>query len=309
MVMKLTGHYRTERQSMPTFFGAGYENVDEELCESGVGDARGYVSDGAYVGRPDEDSSAQLAADSAETGTRKMYMKAMKERFLAARRQMHTPPGPGARTSLDNQHPTTFRPGSNKDYAEWVCLLRTTAPLPAQIRLMSQEIVYQLLEVIQRHRMVREREITKATSAWIWSLLARLDDVSTLDNGQVYNIRELGKRAVLVQLSFHDRSAAAHLESVSGDPTASSTVDEEVQQMLEEDDPAIKHNGDSVKTNDEHKSTANGEEPNPADSPERQNTLATLDVIICLVGDVFGQRDLLEFRRPWTATNQAGETA
>ena len=32
---------------------------------------------------------------------------------------------------------------------------------------------------------------------------------------------------------------------------------------------------------------------------DTENTLATLDMILTIVGEVFRQRDLLEFRRPW----------
>ncbi|KAK5679455.1 hypothetical protein LTS10_008273 [Elasticomyces elasticus] len=272
---------RDERQIMPTVFRAPFEDQSEELYESGVGDGRGYFEDGAYVGRA---NIGPVMPDSAKTTIepQEAYTRALKQRFAVAREQMHVTPDSSDLAKLDEEHPTSYRQGDQKAHANWKRILTTTMPSPTQIQALDTTSVDRLLEVIMRVNLVREQILHESTSVWIWSLLARLDDVGTMNNQEVYAIREFGKRAVLVQLSFHDTVAAAQLEAMSNegepetDPTKS--LNAEVEEQVE---------------------TSPQTEPAETDSPAAQNTAATLDMIITIIGEVFGQRDLLEFRRPW----------
>ncbi|KAK3628140.1 hypothetical protein LTR56_014269 [Elasticomyces elasticus] len=278
---------RDERQIMPTVFRAPYEDPTEELYESGVGDGRGYFEDGTYVGRA---NIGPVMPDSAKTTIepQEAYTRALKQRFSIAREQMHIKPNNDELAQLDEEHPTTYRQGDNKAHANWKRILTTTMPSPSQIQALHTTSVDRLLEVIMRVKLLREQILHESTSVWIWSLLARLDDVGTMNNQEVYAIREFGKKAVLVQLSFHDPVAAAQLEAISNegepetDPTKS--LDAEVERGVE---------------------TSPQSGPIETDSPAAQNTAITLDMIITIIGEVFGQRDLLEFRRPWEVTEVA----
>lgn len=287
-IPELTSHCRAERQSLPAVLAASRSDEYEELYESGLGDNRGYASEGTYVARPalgpTMPESAKLTVEPQEA-----YTNALKERFHRQRKQMHFGPSKSGSASLDEAHPVTFPTGNNKVYANWTRLLKTTAPLPAQIRAMDQETVYALLAMVQRIFLVRGKDLAKATSAWIWALLARLDDVGTLSNDQVFEIREFGKKAVLVQLSLHDPAVAQQLDAIGEDAKVGAMESSEIE--IAEADLEISKDGEHAEVDI---ATVNEDENNT-----RENTLATLDMIINIVGEVFGQRDLLEFRHPW----------
>lgn len=165
---------------------------------------------------------------------------------------------------------------------------------------MQQSAALRLIGDISKRYLVRGTDIAAHISAWIWSLLARLDDVGTLNNDQVWRIRELGRQAILVQLSFQDPSAAEQLELVAseGESTTApvdsgSSVEPHPTRRMSAasiDDVA----GESDQVKDDADATA-------LDPGIRQNTLATLHTIIAVVGEAFGQRDLLEFRPTWNA--------
>ena len=276
---------------MPDVVRAPYNDDEEGMYESGVGDGRGFVADGAYVGRPDigpmMPASARTTID-----PQVAYTAALKDRFLSAREQMHIAPDDGIRASWGEKHRNILKVNDNLGYANWHRLMSRTAPKPDQVRSMDVEYAENMLRIIREMSLVRDQQLPEKTSVWIWSLLARLDDVGTMDNEEVYEIRKLGKKAVLVQLSLHDPAAAAALED------ASKEVPEQAIVAMD------------AKVNGEGKSDA-ADRPSlhapVTDTPERQSTLATLDMIITIVGDVFGQRDLLEFRRPWEVAEQKAE--
>jgi len=165
---------------------------------------------------------------------------------------------------------------------------------------MQQSAALRLIGDISKRYLVRGTDIAAHISAWIWSLLARLADVGTMNNDQVWRIRELGRQAILVQLSFQDPSAAEQLELVASQgESATAPVD----------------SGSSVEPHMKHRMSADaiddvaggsdqvrkGADVTDLDPGLRQNTLATLHTIIVVVGEAFGQRDLLEFRQTWNA--------
>jgi len=226
------------------------------------------------------------------------FTDALKKRFLAQREHMHVGPSMTALASLDDKHPTNCSSGNNRAYAEWTRLLKTTAPLPVQVRSMDQDSAFALLAMIRRMYLARGKDLEKVTSAWVWSLLARLDDVGTMNNDQVFELRELGKKAVLVQLSFTDAAAAQQLEAVAADEKAKAAGRPEIT-ITEED--LDQRNNDAAQTSTDH---IDDESDVKGISHARQNTLASLDIIITVIGEAFGQRDLLEFRRMWQSSEE-----
>jgi hypothetical protein len=292
---------------MPDFFVARQTYSHSDLYDNGIGDTRGHYEDGAYVAAP---TTGPTIPEGAKTTVepQEAFTKALKDRFLEQRRQLHVKLSAEARAKLDERHPTSLPKNNNKAYANWLRILKNTAPQSNHIRAMEQAGVIRVLELIQTRFVQREKDITLIMSAWIWSLLARLDDVGTMDGDRIALLREFGKKAVLVQLSFRDPEAAAQLEEISA---------------VESDDRPSKHTTkDSENTNSGTSEDRSASKPNDtasgarkADRPDetksyvvqRTNTLATLDTIIVLVGDVFGQRDLLEFRQPWTEQGDSKE--
>jgi hypothetical protein len=277
---------------MPTVIAAAPPHEDAYLYESGVGDSRGYISDGAYIGRSivgEDETWSESDPAIRMIEPQAAYTEALKQRFQQQHDELHQPAEPEAVAALSQQHPTRFRVQDNKNYAQWVRIVKTVAPLPDQIRAMDQRSVFELLQLIQRMYLCREEDIKPVTSAWIWSLLARLDEVGLMDEDAVFEVRDFGKRAIIVQVSLHDPAAAKDLEKRAG-ATAGELLAAKASEKPAEEGAKVAEKRDGNES-----------------SVERQNTLATLDMIITIVGDIFGQRDLLEARRPWEKEEQEAE--
>lgn len=265
---------------------------DQQLYESGLGDSRGYLDDGAYIAAPLLGPTMPEAAKTL-VDPQEAYTAALKQRFLTQHEQMHIAPSKSEVASLDEQHPATCRTSNSRAFAACKRMLRATAPQPAQVRAMDQSTVFVLLEAIHKTFLQREQSINPITGAWIWALLTRLDDVGTMTNEQVYPLRELGKRAVLVQLSFRDPSAAQALEAVGTNAEPASSNHDETQLDVDGD---LAEPAKTSETTDDNLVNAKDESNNVV---SQQTSLATLDMIITVVGELFGQRDLLEFRQQW----------
>ena len=280
---------------MPSLFKAPPTHSDEDIYNSFTGDTRGYIDEDAYIGAP---SIGPILPDDAKTTIepREAYTIALKARFLKQRNPLHIAPSLDALAALGEKHPISF-PANNNAYADWHRFLRSTVPQASQICALDQDVVFKLLELIQKHYLRRESNLLACTSAWIWALLARLDDVGTMNNDHIYNIREFGKKAILVQLSFSDREAAEQLELAA---SGNSGEDSPAKTLVPKNESTMSIPDKSNSTNNNHEApTATSPNNINEDEMKRENTLATLDTIIVLVGDIFGQRDLLEFRQPW----------
>lgn len=218
---------------------------------------------------------------------------------------MHCSPAAESIAALGEKHPITFPAKNNKAHSEWHKILRTSVPQLAQIQAIDEDTVFRLLDHIQKHYLVREKEIVGITSTWIWSLLARLD-VGSMDNDQVFLVRGFAKRAILVQISFQDSATAKQLEDVAAGENA---TDEKTPRHNPEEVDLALDGDESVEAGTQNDGKA-GSAAVANNSKARNNTLATLDMIIAIVGDAFGQRDLLEFRQPWQSRETAeGKTA
>lgn len=294
---------------MPTFFKAPAASWHEEVYDAGVGDTRGYWEDGAYVARanlgPAIPETAKTTID-----PRDAYTAALKDRFVALSKKLQSPSTNESVAALGKNRPLIFSK-ENKVWVTWFYLLRSEVPMTAQLQGLDRDAVFELLKVAQRYFFRREEHIASNTSLWIWSLLARLGDVGTMDSDQVSLIREFAKRAILVQLSFDNPSAAEQLESAAaaeGEDLSDELPNKKIAMLrglegrMRAKDDARSETSTTVAHRDED--GKNKEALSSPNSESETNTLATLDAIVAIAGEVFGQRDLLEFRRPWAADEQ-----
>ncbi|KAI6866300.1 hypothetical protein KC323_g4016 [Hortaea werneckii] len=288
---------RSERQTLPTILTAPQGTENAELYQNGLGDTRGHLADESFIAQP---SIGPSVPDTTETAidAQEAYIKLLKHRFLNQREEMHRPPNQGAIASLDDDHPITCPTHSPKARAEWARLLTSTSPQTAQVKAMDRDTIYSILSIVQETYLKRSTEIATCTGAWIWALISRLDDVGTMDNDQVSSLRELGKKAVLVQLSFRDSDAAQQLEAVGADEKKAASNEKDLKPEVDSKKRANSSNGSRIVEVEGH--------PEVHVDLSRETTLATLDMIINIVGDVFGQRDLLEFRHQWQPEQATG---
>lgn len=281
----------------PVFRAPDLEENDA-IYDSGVGDTRGFCEDGAYISRGGATSDGPGADPSSTLEPIEAFTTALKVRFLSQRAQLHAPLSADSLRTSELTQPFRLHFGDIKGYKEWHGTHLKQAPVRAQLKRMDQDTVVRILRLIQKSFLVRQRMIPAILSSWIWSLLSRLDDVGMMNNERVYEVREFGKKALLVQLSFNNAVGAEHLERASRDDDNASPASE---QSMDGTASVLQTQAESQSV----QSSAIGTASAGDESDTKQNTLATLDMIIVVVGDIFGQRDLLEFRQSWSQATAA----
>jgi hypothetical protein len=260
---------QSERNEIPQIlFAGGSAQADRNLVKQSPEDGEeAAYEDGAFFAR----TRTVITAPEDSLDPQTVFTERLIQRFQHQRTQLHIPATVEELTALSDDVLISFPSNSSKAKSHWLTQLRTNPPLPAQIRSIDQSTALQLLELIADSCLVKATDVNSVTSAWVWSLLARLDDVSNLYNDEIYPLRQLGKKALFVHLSFANPEAAAGIEA----------LDQEEETVASA--PPSLPNGDDIE---------------PGAGPTA-NTQATLDMILTVVGQVFGQKDLLQFRQSW----------
>ncbi|SMY29743.1 unnamed protein product [Zymoseptoria tritici ST99CH_1A5] len=279
---------RSERQTIPEILSATHQMQADADHVEGVA-ASSLPTPPMIPDQPTVDAASITVEADDKTDPQKVFTRRLLDRFYLQRAHLQVSPTAEQLANLTDAHLISFPADNIKAFHEWQRVLSSRTPHLAQLRCMDQDSVINLLGVVQRHHIAKSHDITAITSAWIWALLTRLDDVGTMTNDQVYPLRELGKKALLVLLSHKSPAIADQLEATLG---VGDDPGEEIQAVAGAD-PAQDANV-SVET-----SASVQEVPMPAMASE--NTLATLDMILVVVGQAFGQKDLLDCRLPWTA--------
>jgi len=164
------------------------------------------------VAAPDSESSDEGEYDQAEWDSERELFEAEKalqesyyadlsSQFHVLRANLHRDPPPELVAALDKDHGVEVGRFGAKSWTfrVWNHRLRNTDPLPVQIAAMDRRDALKLLRIILAGGYMRHgREIRERTSRWVWALLARLPDRGELDNNEIFWIRELAKRAVLM---------------------------------------------------------------------------------------------------------------
>jgi hypothetical protein len=275
---------RSERQRMPSVLRAA-ESQDKDIDYS-LGDSRGYFGEDCYIARP---ILRPEAPKKTKVSAKEAYTEMLKRRFNATRVRMSDEHLFGETESQTNSNRLLPRPNGGKEaYAECVEMVKSMSPSPAQLQALDQEDALSMLELIQKHFFKRGETLRPSASAWIWALLARLNDVGTMNNDEVFVLRDLGKRALVIQISFNNAAMAAQLEEISRAEAAWESDEANTSQHERQQSEAAT---DAAKTDTACSSVTQMLNP--------ENTLATLDMIVTIVGEFFGQRDLLDSRRSW----------
>ena len=273
---------RLERQGMPIVLRA-VETTSEDDIDYGVGDSRGYFVEDCYIARP---VLRPEAPKKTTVSAKEAYTEALKRRFDTMRTRLgDVPPAGGQMAQTDSNKPVLRPNGGKRAYADCVDTVQKSSPSLSQLQALDQEDTLSMLELIQKSYFKRGETLGQHTSAWIWALLAKLGDVGMMNNDEVFVLRDLGKRALVVQISFNDAAMAAQLEEIS---RAEDITDEVTSPGRE---------GSQTTVTADHQTDAAGSSVIPMLDPE--STLATLDMIVTIVGEFFGQRDLLDSRRSW----------
>jgi regulator of vacuolar morphogenesis len=163
----------------------------------------------------------------------------------------------------------------------------STDPHPVQLACMAADTVVELVRFLgmQLQKMLRTKDPVKAArvGAWVWAVLGKCQDRGELASEEIADLRELAQLALRLQNGGQGTTV-----DDEGEGNEDGSVDDGISAG---DDaivtPASNINGEA--SDQQHERGVN-----------RQKLLsATLDMIVTVVGEVYGQRDLLDLRTRW----------
>ncbi|OBT39721.1 hypothetical protein VE00_09895 [Pseudogymnoascus sp. WSF 3629] len=192
---------RSEAAGIPTVLVAprpileGGEEEDRTIYDDGVGDSRGFYSDGAYTAAPDPQPDTPDIPPAKHLQAK--YLEKILERFEHLREQLGNTPPDDVVEKLDQNH-DSYMSASAPDYRKWRWRVINTEPMNAQLARMDRATSLKLLRLLTNDKLAMGGNTipTERLSRWIWGVLARLPDSGELNSEEIGLVRDLGKRAV-----------------------------------------------------------------------------------------------------------------
>lgn len=250
------------------------------------------------------------------------YYRSLLSRFKNVQRQLRAIPSSSETSNL--KRPVQFQSGLEADRARWHQTTRTLDPAIVQLRRLDAASTFALLQLLtQEMSTLRPTEAAgvRRFGAWAWVTLAKTPQIETLASEEIAEVRELGKAAieVLTQsiesgndlLHKEDTSEriarrGADFEAITG--TDSEFMDQSRRTLLHslEEEPLTcsEYQAPNLQRiiNAEWSNEESGALPSNGAFSSRPTQILgmVLEMIITIVGEIYGQRDLLDHRLVWT---------
>lgn len=229
----------------------------------------GYFDDGAYTAAPLPPSESRIPP------AQQRYYESLLARFASVRASLNDSPPLTEIQQLRSSQLISFPTSSAKAREQWEEHILNNDPHPVQLACMDGDSIFELIGFLTRRmaRLINRNEVTvRRVGAWAWAALARCRDRGELGSEETSELRSFATRAATVLGEFSAtepelRKETAHDEGIStiASPTS---------------------------------------EPSKGDSKAATipGLKVVLDIIITIVGELYGQRDLLETREVWLDT-------
>ena len=275
-------------------------------------DTRTDAFDGGYW---DEEGTTYTAGPdtTAEVDTISMskaqseYYRSLLAQFTLVRATMRCIPPLSAIEKLTSSQPISF-PDSNKNArVSWTRCLKMDQPVPAQIACMDESSIFELVKLISK-RMVgffesADTNFVRLVGAWIWAVLGKCPESGLLGADEISLLRQFAQKAILIgqRLQDRDRSRKSKQSEIieedgsdeSSDAEGTSTVSLADPERLEQ--LTANANGDIDATSN---AETRGLTAHNAGAILGEK-MVILDMIVTVIGEVYGQRDLLDSRQLW----------
>ncbi|KAL6237632.1 hypothetical protein BDW75DRAFT_228497 [Aspergillus navahoensis] len=316
------------------------EKVMDEKLSTTERIPEGIYSDGVYVAF----STTKAVAGERLSDAQASYYNLLHHRFLLLRSILKCTPPPEAISALDDSHPISFPRSSKIAQREWRRLLQEVDPQTVQLACMDMDSVLRVLIIVARviSENVRNGDtvLVRRIGAWAWGLLAKCRESGQLGARDIGDIRELGKRAVRILKKVREEREV--LQDEADDADDADDYESDAENKDEDELPGdkgdeavdtsalpISEHPDAEKETDaweleQAKVRLNARISATENDPTSQNegeigaqlevgatavdvgtlTRAMLDMIITIIGEHYGQRDLLEAREIWTEGEQ-----
>ncbi|OJJ51348.1 hypothetical protein ASPZODRAFT_87604 [Penicilliopsis zonata CBS 506.65] len=295
---------------------------------------KGVYADGVYfVSKDAEGHSIARAGQVQEEqfpDAQAAYYNLLRHRFLLLRTTLRCTPPPAAIAALDDSHPISLPANSKLAHKEWRRLLLAVDPQMVQLACMDIDSVLGVLGIMARLISENIRSGDEARirrmGAWAWGLLGKCREVGEMATEEVGEIRGLGKRAVTIVKKMREENKKrpesddgrdeGEVEPGDTGDKASGSAEPDVENdnhsepLDSSDEPTVQPDTGSeeleaaklelqrrLQSTEEHiRST---EENTEEDDSVRKQIGALLDMILTVVGEYYGQLDLLEARGQW----------
>jgi regulator of vacuolar morphogenesis len=249
----------------------------------------GYYHDGAYTATM---NNVTAPVDCARTlpPAQKHYYGSLLAQFRLTRATVRCSPPLSAVEALRSDQFISFPEHTEKVYAQWRGQLLSRDPSPVQLACMDTDTILELVRFLGVHleEMLQQRTLVniRRLGAWVWAILGRCKDRGELLSEEIGDLRHLAQLALRIQNDGLGASAAR-----------------ESKDSIEEE--AANVGGDSAKSGvarfpvgeDDVESVAQSD---LIEASWQEMLSTTLDMIVTVVGEVYGQRDLLDLRAKWT---------
>ena len=237
---------------------------------------QGYYADGAYTAAPlpiTNGHTRESEVDESDEDPQEAYYTSLRVRFAALSSLLENPPPSEIDLSSASQTAQRLSLGAKP---AWRSVLNTT-PTTGILGQLPQESILLGLRMLES-RLTKEQLLKKRSlSLWAWGLLARCRDAGQMVSEDIGILRDLGKKAV---------------SELRGLRTG---VEQGLCNAQEQSESSgLENTSDAIKEN-EH----DDELPSSDNDEDIARLLATLDMIITVVGEFYGQRDLLGGRIVW----------
>ncbi|KAJ5294143.1 hypothetical protein PENANT_c009G08328 [Penicillium antarcticum] len=330
---------RSEANSLPSLFfkpktvNTPEPTSDEQQHAKTAGKSksfpRGFYADEAYIA-PVEDMKPSAAAniDQHYPDAQNSYYILLRHRFLLLRSTLRCSPPAEAISALDHAHPISLPRNAWSAHKEWRRLLLAVDPNMVQLACMDSDSVLEVLELVARMMsdVVRseDTERLRRIGAWAWGLLGKCREVGELSTEHVGTIRNLGKRAATIMRKIQETEKNRFQDEEDSELPESDL--EDTPQLKMQDQYADERKEDELPVNAEVQdlSTIDASEQSQLEAAKARlqaqiqdsagiskstesfnedlltRTRSLLDMVITVVGEHYGQRDLLDAREIWT---------
>lgn len=281
-------------------------------------DEGGYWEEDAYIAAPIAKAENNLH-DLPSAQSR--YYEVLLAQHALVRATLKCVPPLSAIERLTSSQPISFPPESKNARHTWTQCLKTKDPNPTQVACMDENSVFELLRLItKRLRGFLEKDdvgVLRRIGAWTWAVLGKCPDRGELGSDEISELRQLVHKAVDIRnwILKRSRPAVSSKEDESEEEEEEEEEEEDPVEMGGQDDFAldiqaartrlgtVDRLNESATENAEHIldiCDCNAETKSDVElSAARQGKLMVLDMIITIVSEVYGQRDLLELRTAW----------
>lgn len=227
------------------------------------------------------------------------FYESMLKQFRLVQASMRcTPPLSGIERLTSSQF-ISFPEASRKVRAQWEAHILSSDPHPVQIACMDPETVMELVKFLRMRLnvLMQNESATARVGGWVWAILGRCRDRGELSSEEIGELRGLAQRAVQL---LQRQNAGGSGRNASQDAQWEDPDEEDDNDQLDTGAGGLGPDATTVQMVAEKKRIEDKIVDQEGALIGNKLMGMTLDMIITVVGEVYGQRDLLELRTKWS---------